>query len=434
MAQTKVLYVLHNHPSVRPGGAEAYALELYEAMRSSDDFDPVLVARIGPNPAASKPTFHPGAPFSTAEGGDSSQYYVFTDEKGYDFFYGTHADKSLYTTHFANFLEAHKPDVVHFQHTLFLGYDLLSLTRKVLPHAPIVYTLHEYLPICNREGQLLRTFGNELCPGPTPRRCNECFPEWPEQYFFLRDRFVKAQFEQVDLFLAPSRFLLERYVEWGIPREKIRFEDYGRRPEPRLPETDRDQRTRLGFFGQINRYKGLDVLLRALPLLRERLPVHLWIHGANLELQDPDVRELYKQLFEATSGMVTFSGAYDHATLPRLMANVDWVIVPSRWWENSPLVIQEAFMHGRPVICSNIGGMAEKVTDGVNGLHFEVGNVGGLSSAIYKGITTPGLWEELQAGIPEVFGMDEHISNLSEIYRDLSVARSSELAEASSTG
>ena len=46
------------------------------------------------------------------------------------------------------------------------------------------------------------------------------------------------------------------------------------------------------------------------------------------------------------------------------MASVDWVVVPSIWWENSPLVIQEAFGYGRPVICSDIGGMAEKVTDG----------------------------------------------------------------------
>ena len=56
------------------------------------------------------------------------------------------------------------------------------------------------------------------------------------------------------------------------------------------------------------------------------------------------------------------------------MAEIDWVVVPSIWWENSPLVIQEAFLHGRPVICSDIGGMAEKVRHGVDGLHFRVGD------------------------------------------------------------
>ena len=55
-----------------------------------------------------------------------------------------------------------------------------------------------------------------------------------------------------------------------------------------------------------------------------------------------------------------------------MMSNVDWVVVPSRWWEGSPLVIQDAFLYGRPVICSDIGAMAEKVTHEVNGLHFTV--------------------------------------------------------------
>ena len=52
------------------------------------------------------------------------------------------------------------------------------------------------------------------------------------------------------------------------------------------------------------------------------------------------------------------------------MARIDWVVVPSIWWETGPLVVMEAFQYGRPVICSDIGGMSEKVTDGVNGLHF----------------------------------------------------------------
>ena len=66
------------------------------------------------------------------------------------------------------------------------------------------------------------------------------------------------------------------------------------------------------------------------------------------------------------------------------MAETDWVVVPSRWWENSPLVIQEAFMHGRPVICSGIGGMAEHVQDRVSGLHFEVGDDQSLADVIWK--------------------------------------------------
>jgi glycosyltransferase involved in cell wall biosynthesis len=419
MPKQKVLYVVHNHPSLFPGGAETYALELYEAMRSSSVFEPLLVARIGPNHGGTSATLHPGSPF-TALSSDPNQYYLFTDQADYDFFYGKHADKSLYTTQFANFLRAHEPDIVHFQHTLFMGYDLLSVTRHVLPDAAILYTLQEYLPICNHDGQLVRRWTGEMCSEPSPRRCCECFPERSPQSFFMRERFIKSQLAHVDLFLAPSRFLLERYLDWGIPAEKLRFEDYGRRPKPRLPEEDRRSRTRLGFFGQINRFKGLDVLLRALRLLRDSNPdVHLWIFGANLDMQESTFRQQISDLIEANEGAVAFSGPYEQSALPRLMAFIDWVVVPSLWWENSPLVIQEAFMQGRPVICSGVGGMAEKVTEGVNGLHFESGDASSLARTIARGVSTPGLWETLREGIPPVFSMDEHVDNLTELYREI---------------
>ncbi|MCZ8109179.1 MAG: glycosyltransferase, partial [Burkholderiales bacterium] len=57
----------------------------------------------------------------------------------------------------------------------------------------------------------------------------------------------------------------------------------------------------------------------------------------------------------------------------------DWIIVPSIWWENSPVVIQEALAIGKPVLCSRIGGMAEKVEDGVTGAYFEAGSASDLA-------------------------------------------------------
>ena len=73
-----------------------------------------------------------------------------------------------------------------------------------------------------------------------------------------------------------------------------------------------------------------------------------------------------------------------------MMSNVDWVVVPSRWWEGSPLVIQDAFLYGRPVICGDIGAMAEKVAHEVNGLHFAVADPWSLADAVCRAVTTPG--------------------------------------------
>jgi glycosyltransferase involved in cell wall biosynthesis len=430
MQKTKVLYVLHNHPTLFPGGAEQYALELFESLRGSDEIEPLLIARIG---RASMPEGNrPGTPFSTVDG-EPDQYFLFTEtEPSFDYFVGTSRDKSLYATHFADFLATYQPDVVHFQHTVHIGYDAVSTVRRVLPRAPIVYTLHEYLPICHRHGQMLRTpFKNEeLCLKASPRRCSECFPDIPSREFFLRERFIKTHLANVDLFIAPSHFLLQRYVDWGIPADRIVFEDYGRRPAVKLAETDLHRaRNRFGYFGQLNPYKGVETLLTAMASLDEESDIQLRLHGANLEQQTDQFQESFAVLLEQAKANTTLLGSYQPSDLPWLMREIDWVVVPSRWWENSPLVIQEAFMQRRPVICSGIGGMAEKVTNDLNGLYFNVGDPASLAMVIERAASEQGLWERLRGGIPEILNVDDHITNLTQMYRDLLERRSETVAE-----
>ena len=366
--------------------------------------------------------------------GEPDQYFLFTEsEPWYDYFLGTSSDKSLYTTYFADFLETYKPDVVHFQHTLHMGYDLVSTARRVLPRAPIVYTLHEYLPICHRQGQLLRTEAKneELCLQASPRRCNECFPDIPSQEFFLRERSIKAHLANVDLFIAPSHFLRQRYVDWGIAPERIVVEDYGRRPAVRLAESSADRpRNRFGYFGQFNPYKGVETLLEAMTSFEERPDIQLRLHGANLDQQSEEFQENFAELLERAEANVTMVGTYHPSDLPWLMREIDWVVVSSRWWENSPLVIQEAFMQRRPVICSGIGGMAEKVTHDVNGLHFAVNDPGNLAAAIRHAASEPGLWERLREGIPDILTVDDHIVNLTRMYGELLERRAEPVAQA----
>ena len=423
----RILYIAHNHPSVRPGGAEAYALELYEAMKSSPDFEPLFLAKGGPPMANTQPP-RDGALLSRVNA-DPNQYFLYTHGKDYDWLHNTSRDKDACTGAFADFLRAYRPDIVHFQHTLFLGYDFIRQVKTTLPRARILYTLHEYLPICHRHGQMLRTNNEELCMEATPRRCAECFPDIAPAAFFLRERFVKSHFALVDQFIAPSQFLLERYVDWGIPREKILFEEYGRHPHAPAPETSGDRaRNRIGFFGQFTFYKGPHVLLRAIQILSDeaarirrgnRADLHAWLHGANLDLQTGSYQNEFKALAEANRANLSLAGKYQVGDVPRLMANVDWVVVPSLWWENSPLVIQEAFMNRRPVICSDIGGMAEKVAHEKNGLHFRAGDPRSLADTLRRATTEPGLWERLRGGIPKIYRITDSVGRLCGIYHDL---------------
>jgi len=99
------------------------------------------------------------------------------------------------------------------------------------------------------------------------------------------------------------------------------------------------------------------------------------------------------------------------------MAAADWVVVPSVWFENAPLVILEAFRHRRPVICGGIGGMAELVTDGVDGLHAPVGDPAGLAAVLRRAAEEPGLWDRLVAGIRPPPDLDDVARRHLALYR-----------------
>ncbi len=96
---------------------------------------------------------------------------------------------------------------------------------------------------------------------------------------------------------------------------------------------------------------------------------------------------------------LSYLGAYDNGNVGQLMADCDYVVMPSTWWENSPVVIQEAFRARRPVICTGIGGMAEKVLDEETGLHFTRNDPADLPDRIAQGANQE-LHTKLQGALP----------------------------------
>jgi glycosyltransferase involved in cell wall biosynthesis len=412
----RVLQICHNHPRARPGGAEVYAHELHRHLRGSSEWEPIFLARSGP-PHSSQAAPEDGSRIGPVEG-EADEFLLHTEGLDFDWMLGTvRGCKDLYSEDLRSFLLAVRPDVVHFQHTLFIGYDAIREVRRTLPGAPIVYTLHEFLPICHNKGQMVRTFDRSLCEAASPRRCAECFPGTAPDQFLRRERFIRGAFGLVDLFIAPSETVRERYVEWGIPRERILLEDYGRVPAPVSGSNRPAPHRTLGIFGQVNPYKGFDVLLQAMGMLEPEAP-KLRVHGANLDLQEHRFRDEIAALLAAAPSVEDI-GPYPPERAAEMMAAVDWVVVPSVWWENSPLVIQEAFAAGRPVICSDVGGMAEKVADGVNGLHSRVGDPESLAATIRRAVETPGLWEHLRKGIPPAHPMPDHATVLTAAYESL---------------
>ncbi len=417
MSKLRVLYIVHGHPSIRAGGAEQVAFELFEGMKKSDLVDPFLLARNGEQ---SLPPV-PGALFRSI-GDDGRQVLLFTE--GMDYFFHSQRGKTLFTTHLRDFLRALQPDVVHFQHTMHIGIDAIRVVRNELPGAAIVVTLHEYLYICNAGGLMMEPHTKRPCERASVARCHACFPDIEPRDFLLREMFLKSHLRLVDRFVAPSHFLAGRFREWGLPAEKLVYIDHGRTPREPLPPrplAPNEHRSHFGFFGQVNPFKGVLELLEAFRQLGQRPGAfsQLFLNGANLDWQSPEFRAELQARIDLCEGAIRDLGSYRHGDLASRMALVDWVVIPSIWWENSPLVIQEAFLHGRPVICGDIGGMAEKVKHDVNGLQVRTGDVGSIAATLWRAANEPGLWDRLRAGLPRVPAIDEAVAAHVALYEDV---------------
>ncbi len=412
---TRVLVVAHNHPDLHPGGTEIFAHDLFREYRSRPDTEALFLAATNHIHRSQRP----GTSFQAV--GDAPDEIIMWSGH-FDRFNLSQIDSYGTVPHLINLLEDFRPDIVHIHHVLLIGVEFIALVKRILPDARIVMTLHDYYPICAHDGLMMRTKSKERCERASPSRCNNCFPDISADRFLLRERFIKTHFGQVDRFIAPSIFIKDRFSSWGLSSDLIKHIPNGR---PAItPAAHRaspsGRRAVFGYFGNVNPWKGVPVLLKAARrLVREGFDdFEIRLHGGAPFQSDLFVEEITDLLKEVESH-VAWLGTYQRDDLPSLMADVDWVIVPSIWWENAPLVIQEAFRHRRPVIASNIGGMAEAVRDGVDGLHLRPDDPVALANTMRRAVETPHLWDTLTVGIkspPDMQAIaDQHIS----LYRSL---------------
>ncbi len=390
----RVLIASHSHPRVQNGGSEVASYSLFDRLRHR----PGLRAwYLGCSRTA-----------SFARAGQSITQPFERDEYLYtlgDFEWFKFANRdTAFARDFRALLRNLRPQVVHFHHYINFGMEAFAHVREVLPDAKLVLTLHEFLAICHQQGQMVTRHRGQLCRRSGQVECSRCFPEFQPADFFLRETYIGHFLKHVHHFISPSRFLAERYVAWGLPAERVSVienvsADAVGRDLParraRLPGSE----LRVGFFGQISLLKGIQVLLDAATLLdgERRHDVSFQIHGDQTNQPAAFQAEFLGQVEKAGSNVV-FHGAYANADINQLMADVDVVLVPSIWWENSPVVIQEAFRNGVPVVCSNIGGMAEKVVPDETGLHFGVGSPRSLASVLKALADDPERLGRLAAG------------------------------------
>lgn len=359
-------------------------------------------------------------------------------------------DNPMTAAHLRDWLPEIRPDVVHITSCYTLSANVIQVCKDT--GLPVVLTLVDFWFLCPSL-HLLRSDG-ELCDGrTTPWQCLRCMLTEARAYRWLAgllpDRFVEPvltaasrravvngqrglrgmalnmaerkqvvtrQLRQTDLILAPSSFLASVHaaVVEGLPiHVQAHGHDLGWLTG--YPGKTSDVTLCFCYMGQIAHDKGVHVLIEAFLSLPATPGVELNIWGS----LDSSPYATRVQELAAQSGSIRLRGRFPRSQLPNVFAQADVVVVPSIWYENNPLVIQEAFAAHVPVIATDLGGMAEFVQHDVNGLLFARGNAQDLAQQMRRVVQEPTLLPRLRAGIPPVKTMAKEIGELVSAYQRL---------------
>lgn len=452
----KILQVVHYFLPRHQAGTEIYTLELAQALAQENTVQIFTGEDLVPKKARFeiKDDIYDGLKVRRLAHPGPRDFHSSYDDPEFNYVFG-------------DMLDEYQPDVVHFQHLYRLSIGFIQeATRR---HIPAILTLPDYWFLC--PPIIMLRPGFEICPGPERgERCVSCPnaigkfyagdvpsfmigienlgnrikaaghafkrnlpPSWvsilrrltgqgkteAERRGLLTTRFeaMRTALDKLDLIIAPSQFLRQKMIQGGLARpDRIIHSDYGFSSLPSLPLPKKEKGVfRFGFIGTMVEHKGLHVAIQAMNRLVD-VHAELVIHGDE-KIFPGYVRGLRRV---AKNPGIRFAGRFEHNRIGEILSGLDALLVPSLWYENSPLTIHEAFLAGIPVITSNLGGMAELVRNRVNGILFQAGDPEDLARAMKQMISEPGLTEKLKAGIPKVKTMDENVKELTEIYKRLS--------------
>jgi glycosyltransferase involved in cell wall biosynthesis len=443
MSLQRVLLAVHHYPPRRMGGAELLTRRLAQWLSQHGIAVQVICIE---NVAAGAKTQLVAR--EELDGDVSVQRLDIT--------FGANQELSLWfdepvlASYFETICDTWQPDLVHLVSGYLMGTAPLDAARE--RGIPTVVTLTDFWFLCPTI-QLLRGDGS-LCQGPEALECARCLYDQQRIFRVIDQRapqLMRAFWEtahtqtwlgtrlglpsrigtlqarkdtlvrvlnQTDGILSLTRFVAELHIANGVDAQKITvkpdcldLEDF----EPIEPRPIRTDEIHFGYIGQVTAIKGVDILLRAFLKARERSkkPVQLHIHG-NLNAEASYARELEK--LAANCPAIVFHGAYEHRRALALLNELDALVVPSLWYENSPRVILEAFAARRPVIGTRVGGIAEVVQDNETGLLFERSDVDDLARVMTRVTEDATLLPGLARNIPRARTLEEDMRDVLAAY------------------
>jgi glycosyltransferase involved in cell wall biosynthesis len=280
--------------------------------------------------------------------------------------------------HVRELLRAERPDLVHVHNTFVMVSPSVYQVCQAM-RVPVVQTLHNFRLLCPafslfRDGHVC-----EECPTNGLWRA-----VWHGCYHNSRTmtanvalmlqvhRVSQTWNHSVDSYVALSEFSRQKFIDGGLPSDKLHV-------KPNFVCPDPGERDRAGdyaiFVGRLSLEKGVTTLLAAWELLG--LPIPLVIVG-----DGPLRASLEDESRKRNLSTVQFTGRLTTAQTRDAIKHAAFLIAPSLWYEGFPMIICEAFASGTPVLCSRLGTLQEVVTHEGTGLHFSPGKAEDLADKV----------------------------------------------------
>lgn len=312
-----------------------------------------------------------------------SEYFVEEIEFGEDYslwgklqripkvIYSTEARRKL-----SGLLSVVKADIAH-AHNVYhhLSPSILSLLQQ--RGIPTVLTLHDLKIACPAIQMLAHDGICERCKGGklynvVSHRCIKGSLALSSLIMLESGmhRLMGSYRRQVDRFVVPSRFYIEKLVEWGWERERFHYIPNFVDVATYQPEYKPGKA--FLYFGRLGREKGVATLIKAAALAQ----VPLAIAGTGPE------EATLRKLAAESGGEVSFHGYLTGTALREVIQQARACVLPSEWYENAPMSVMESYALGTPVIGAAIGGIPELIREGETGISFASGSVEGLATAL----------------------------------------------------
>ena len=281
----------------------------------------------------------------------------------------------------ARLLDKVKPDIVH------LHSIRHHLTKSILPeldkrNVPVVWTLHDFKEICPNTSFYNGRTICENCKGKKYanilwNRCKKgSLAASLVTYFEAK---INAYFnyeKRVDLYISPSKFLKNKFIEYGYCPQKIIYLPNFIELDEFIPQYNYEDY--LLFIGRLEKEKGLATMVKGFAGAKN--------NGRLLSLKIAGAGSMEEELKDLVDRMevsnIEILGFKQGSELKDLTQKAKAVIIPSEWYENYPFSGLEAMAYGKPIIASRIGGIPEQVEDGVTGFLFEPFDEDQLSAKI----------------------------------------------------